>query len=115
MELNNKPNILVVCGRNKRRSKTAETIFRTAKEFTMRSAGLSPKSPSQISVTKISWADVIMVMEDFHKSRIIAQYRHMDLPPIYVLHIEDEYDYMQLELIEILEERITDTIKYEMG
>ena len=53
------PNILVVCGRNKRRSKTSESIFRKEKEFKIQSAGLSPKSPSQISETKIDWANAI--------------------------------------------------------
>lgn len=109
-----KPNILVVCGRNKRRSKTAELIFRNETNFNIQSAGLSPKSPSQISETKINWSDAILVMEDGHKARILGQYRHLDLPSIYVLHIEDEYDYMQPALIEILEERIPNTLKYEM-
>lgn len=108
------PNILVVCGRNKRRSKTAESIFRKEKDFNIRSAGLSPKSPSQISETKIDWADAILVMEDGHKERVLSQYRQLDLPAIYVLHIEDDYEFMQPELIEILEERIPNALKYEM-
>lgn len=112
--MNNTSNILVVCGRNKRRSKTAEALYRREKAFNMQSAGLSPKSPSQINETKISWSDAIFVMEDEHKSRIVKQFRQIDLPPIYVLHIEDEYEYMQPELIEILEERITDILKYWM-
>lgn len=108
------PTILVVCGRNKRRSKTAESIFRNEKDFTIKSAGLSPKSPSQITETKINGANAIMVMEDGHKSRIVSQFRHLELPPIFVLQIEDDYNYMQAELIEILEERIPETLKYEM-
>jgi len=109
-----KLNILVICGRNKRRSKTAESIFRKERKFNIQSAGLSPKSPSQISESKINWADSIFVMEDGHKARILGQYRHLDLPAIYVLHIEDEYEFMQSELVEILEERIPNTLKYEM-
>ena len=75
---------------------------------------MSPKSPSQISGSKIEWADAIMVMEDAQKNRISGQFRHLKLPPIFVLHIEDEFEYMDEELIEILEERIPNTIKYEM-
>ena len=107
--------ILVVCGRNKRRSKTAESIFRNQNRFYIKSAGLSPKSPSQISESKIIWSDAVMVMEDAHKNRIMGQFRYLSLPPIFVLHIEDEYEYMNKELIEILEERIPNTIKYEMN
>lgn len=55
-----------------------------------------------------------MVMEDAQKNRISGQFRHLKLPPIFVLHIEDEFEYMDEELIEILEERIPNTIKYEM-
>lgn len=109
-----KLNILVVCGRNKRRSKTAEQIFRADSTLNIRSAGLSPKSPSQVSESKIEWSDAIMVMEDSHKNRISGQYRHLELPPIFVLHIEDEFEYMDEELIELLEERIQNTVKYEL-
>lgn len=109
------PNLLVVCGRNKRRSKTAEAIYRKENEFKIQSAGLSPKSPSQISEKKIGWANAILVMEDAHKARILGQYRYLELPPIYVLHIEDEYEYMQPELIDILHERISNSLKFEIN
>lgn len=109
-----KPSILVVCGRNKRRSKTAETIFRDSNEFSIKSVGLSPKSPSQISESQIVWADLIFVMEDGHKSRILDQFRHLALPEIAVLHIEDEYDYMDDELVEMLKEDISNVIKQEL-
>ena len=71
--MKHKLNILVVCGRNKRRSKTAEMIFRKERNFNMQSAGLSPKSPSQINSTKIEWSDAILLMEDGHKLRIVSQ------------------------------------------
>ena len=45
-----------------------------------------------------------LVMEDGHKARVLGQFRHLNLPAIYVLQIEDEYEFMQPELIEILEE-----------
>ena len=44
-----RPNILVVCGRNKRRSRTAEHIFKNDSRFNIRSVGLSPKSDRKIS------------------------------------------------------------------
>ncbi|MGB1204408.1 MAG: hypothetical protein ACPG5B_02110 [Chitinophagales bacterium] len=112
--MKDKFNILVVCGRNKRRSKTAEMIFRKERSFNIQSAGLSPKSPSQISSTKIEWSDAILVMEDGHKSRIVSQFRHIGLPKICVLHIEDDFEYMQTELIEILKDRVIDTLRYEL-
>ena len=107
-----KPNVLVVCGRNKRRSKTAEAIFRKDERFNIQSAGLSPRSPSQISDRKIDLSDVILVMEDGHKSRILDQFRHLDLPDIHVLQIEDVYEYMDAELVAMLESSVPETIAY---
>lgn len=39
-----KPNILVVCGRNKIRSRTAEYLFKNDVRFNIRSVGLSSNS-----------------------------------------------------------------------
>ncbi|MEK6478441.1 protein-tyrosine-phosphatase [Catalinimonas sp. 4WD22] len=98
-----KPNILFVCGRNKRRSKTAEQIFRNDPRFNSRSAGFSPKSPHQLNINDKQWADIIFVMEDAHQQRVKKEYRSLNLPPIEVLGIEDEYKFMDKALIELLE------------
>lgn len=108
-----RPNILVVCGRNKRRSRTAEFIFKNDNRFNIRSVGLSPKSERQINENDINWSDLIFVMEDRQGARIAGTWRHLDLPPINVLHIEDEYEYLDNELIELLTERINSTLKIE--
>lgn len=108
-----RPNILVVCGRNKRRSRTAEYIFKNDSRFNIRSVGLSPKSERQIKENDINWSDLIFVMEDGQGARISGNYRHLDLPPINVLHIEDEYEYLDDELIELLTERINSTLRFE--
>lgn len=76
----NRPNILVVCGRNKRRSRTAEYIFKNDMRFSMRSVGLSPKSERKITERDIEWAQHIFVMESKQDSRIKVLYRHCNLP-----------------------------------
>ena len=101
-----RPNLLVVCGRNKRRSRTAEYLFKNDSRFGIRSVGLSPRSERQIKENDISWANIILVMEDAHSGRIQELYRHCDIPEMHVLHIEDEYDYLDDELIEMLHDRI---------
>lgn len=53
-----RPNILVVCGRNKKRSRTAEYIFKNDDRFNIRSAGVSPKSDRQITEKDLNWADL---------------------------------------------------------
>ena len=58
-----KPNILIICTRNKKRSRTAEYIFKNDSRFNIRSAGLSPKSERKITEKDVNWADFIFVME----------------------------------------------------
>ncbi len=54
-----RPNLLVVCGRNKKRSRTAEHIFKNDNRFNIRSAGLSPKSDRKLSENDLNWADLV--------------------------------------------------------
>ncbi len=106
-----RPNILVVCGRNKKRSRTAEYIFKNDDRFNIRSAGLSPKSDRKISENDLNWANLIFVMENGQRAKIWGLYRHLELPTIEVLNIPDNYEFMNEELIEILSERINDKLK----
>ncbi len=107
-----KPNILVVCGRNKKRSRTAEYIFKNDQRFNIKSVGLSPKSTRQIKEADIAWADLIFVMEDGQNARIWGTFNYMNVPPIEVLGIADDYEYLDEELIEMLKFKIDATIKY---
>lgn len=106
-----RPNILVVCGRNKKRSRTAEHIFKNDNRFNIRSAGLSPKSGRKISEKDLNWADLVFVMETGQRAKIWGLYIHLELPTIEVLNIPDDYEFMNEELIEMLTDRINDTLK----
>lgn len=106
-----KPNILVVCGRNKRRSRTAEFIFKNDSRFNIKSAGLSGKSEVVISEKLINWSDIIFVMDNGQRNRIQSQYRELSLPKIENLEIEDIFEYKDQVLIEMLEKRINGTLK----
>jgi protein-tyrosine phosphatase len=109
--MTDRPNILVICARNKKRSRTAEYIFKNDDRFSIRSAGLSPNSEKQVSEKDVKWAHAVFVMETDHRARICALYRHLELPPIEVLSIEDEYEFLDEELIEILTEKINDALR----
>lgn len=108
-----RPNILVVCGRNKKRSRTAEHIFKNDDRINVRSAGLSPKSDKKLSEKDLNWADLVFVMENVQRAKIWDLYKHADLPVIEVLNIPDEYEFMDEELIEMLTDRINDTLQIE--
>lgn len=101
-----RPKFLVVCGKNKKRSRTAEFIFKNDTRFDIRSVGVSPKSNRKITETDIIWADLILVMEKDHQQKIKKIYSHLEIPTIEVLDIPDEYEFMDEELIEILTEKI---------
>ena len=95
-----------MCGKNQWRSPTAERIYKDDKRLEVRSAGMSEKSKHTISSADIEWADLILVMESGYKSRILGLFRNLALPKIENLDIPDEYEYMDDELIELLENRV---------
>lgn len=94
-----KPQILFICGRNKRRSRTAEYIFKNDERFQVRSAGLSPNSNRKVSVGDINWSDLILVMEKEHRNKIKSLFPANELPQIQVLYIEDVYEYLDPRLV----------------
>ncbi|MCU0438912.1 MAG: protein-tyrosine-phosphatase [Raineya sp.] len=100
------PHLLVVCGKNKKRSRTAEFIYKNDDRFHIRSVGLSPKSIRKITEKDIEWADVILVMEREQSKHIKDIYNYLEIPTIEVLNIPDEFEFMDEELITILNEKI---------
>ena len=103
-------NILFVCSMNKWRSPTAETIFRNDPRFNARSAGTNNSARKKISEKNRNWADLICVMENKHKKTILSEYSHLNLVPIFVLDIPDDYQYMDQELISILKVGVEDIL-----
>ena len=102
-----KLNVLFVCSRNQWRSPTAEKIWRRHPMVSARSGGTSPNARHKVSVDDIRWAHVILVMEEKHKSRLVAEFtRLIESKPIHVLDIPDEYKYMDSELVNQLEQSV---------
>jgi len=96
-------NVLFICTMNKWRSPTAEHIYAKHPLLECRSAGTSSKAKHRLTVADIRWADLIVVMEDKHINRIMADYRdEARYKEIHVLGIEDRYRYMDPELVEEL-------------
>lgn len=92
---------------NKWRSPSAEKIFGKRHLIETRSAGTSAKAKRHVSENDLKWADVVIVMETKHRQRLNASYphamRHLD---IHVLEIEDNYQYMDPELVEELNQAV---------
>jgi predicted protein tyrosine phosphatase len=101
-------NVLFVCSRNKWRSRTAETIFKDNQDHEFRSAGTENNARIKVNEKLINWAEMIFVMEKHHKQRLQEKFDHLlDDKKIIILDIEDNYQYMDEELIEILKTCMT--------
>lgn len=109
--MKNNINLLFICSRNQWRSPTGETLWRKRAGFNARSAGTSPNARKTMSQDDIRWADVIFVMEKKHKNRLIANFNRMlEYKPVHILDIPDEYQYMDSELIEELESKVSNIL-----
>ncbi len=99
--------VLFVCSRNQWRSPTAEQVWKNHPGLLARSAGLSKAARRRLTVADLRWADLILVMEENHKSRIRAEYRdEVRHKRMHVLDIPDDYTFMQPELIEVLQLKV---------
>lgn len=101
-------NILFVCSRNKWRSRTAETIFKNNQKHNVKSAGTENDATIKVTEKLISWSDLIFVMEKRHKERLKEKFGSLTKEKeIIILDIQDDFKYMDPELIEILETSVS--------
>ena len=98
--------ILFVCSANIDRSPTAELIYSDRRDLEVKSAGVSDYAVTPISLELIQWADIILCMEKKHKQKINKKFfgiitnkiiDHLDVP--------DMYDYMNINLVNIIREK----------
>ena len=102
-----KINVLFVCSRNQWRSPTAEKVWRSHPGLSVRSAGTSTNARRQVSEDDIDWAELIFVMEEKHKSRLVAEFANiLQDKTVHVLDIPDEYKYMDPELVQEIQDSV---------
>ena len=99
--------MLFVCSANRLRSPTAEAIFKEHDGLHVRSAGLDESATVPLDRALVAWADRIFVMEQAHRKKLKRRFRDaLGETPVIVLGIRDEYEFMQPELIEILQAKV---------
>jgi predicted protein tyrosine phosphatase len=99
--------VLFVCGRNKQRSLTAESIFNDEPSLEVQSAGLNPDADVTLDTELIQWAEVIFVMEKSQLSKVKTKFKsHLQGKKLVSLDIPDNYEYMQPELVSLLEKKV---------
>ncbi len=101
------PRLLFVCGKNRWRSPTAEHIFSQDRGVECASAGVGRDAETPLSAELIEWADLILVMERGHKTKLAARFRsHLAGRRVVCLNIPDQYTFMDPALVSLLEAKV---------
>ena len=95
--------LLFVCSRNKLRSLTAEKMFADSPLYQVRSAGTQPGARIVVTAGHLGWADLIFCMEKSHVNLLRQKFPEaLRGKRVVALHIPDDYDFMQPELVDHL-------------
>lgn len=104
--------LLFICGKNRRRSPTAEQIFSQNSKFETASAGLSHDADQPVTPELIAWADVVLVMETTHRNKLSQRFQTvLKNKQVICLNIPDQYNYMDDMLIELLQQKVSRLLK----
>ncbi len=98
---------LFVCSQNKLRSPTAEQVFARRGDIEVASAGTNVDAIEPLTGELVAWADVIVVMEKAHRAKVQRKFRqHLNGQRMICLDIPDDYEFMDPELVGLLETRM---------
>ena len=71
------------------------------------SAGINRDADTPVTPELLQWADLIMVMEPVHRSKLSTKFRAQLVGKrIVCLEIPDNFDYMEPALMELLKARV---------
>ncbi len=99
--------LLFICSRNRRRSLTAEKILTGLPGCEVRSAGTQPAARIVVTAGHLGWADRIFAMEKRHAQHLRERFPEATAGKrIIALHIADDYEFMQPELIDELHTKL---------
>jgi predicted protein tyrosine phosphatase len=99
--------ILFVCSRNRRRSLTAENIFKGEPAWEVRSAGTEDSARIKVTAGHLGWAEVVVVMEKRHKERLRQRHPEaLEGKRCVCLFVSDDYEFMDPKLIDVLREKM---------
>jgi predicted protein tyrosine phosphatase len=100
-------NVLFICSQNRLRSPTAEQIFSGRRDMEVMSAGTNNDADNPLTAEMVEWTDVIFVMERAHRNKIQKRFREaLKSKRVICLDIPDDYEFMDPELVRLLEVRV---------
>lgn len=100
-------NVLFICSLNQLRSPTAVRVFGVYPGLSVESAGVDPMAEPEVTADQIDRADVIFVMEESHRQKLLAL-SHVSLrgKTVVCLDIPDRYAFMQPALVRQLKRKV---------
>ena len=85
-----------------------EQVFSVRDDLEVDSAGLDHDADVSLSSEHLAWADLVFVMEKSHRRKLQSRFHSaLKHAKVICLDIPDDYAFMDPELIEILEARVT--------
>jgi predicted protein tyrosine phosphatase len=103
---------LFICYYNRKRSATAERVFGRDPGLDVRSAGTSDEAMVRVNERMLDWADVVFVMEDEQRRELSRLFPgHPALDRLICLDILDKYEFLDAELVRLLQERTQPHLK----
>lgn len=100
-------NVLFVCSQNRLRSPTAEQVFSGRRDIEVASAGTNHDADNPLTHELVAWADIIFVMEKAHRAKLQKKFRAgLKRARVICLEIPDDYEFMDPELVRLLEARV---------
>ena len=109
-------NVLFICDANRLRSPTAEAVFRNRPGINVRSAGVGKEATVPASLELLEWADLIFVMEKRQRNIIHSRFKELyQRKRIICLYIPDEYEFMDPELVALLQAKVPPYLQQELA
>ena len=100
-------NVLFVCSQNRLRSPTAEQVFSSRPDLEVASAGTNNDADNPLTSELVAWADVIVVMEKTHRSKVQKRFRSsLNGKRLICLDIPDDFAFMDPALVKLLQTRL---------
>lgn len=97
---------LFICHFNKKRSATAERVFGKDPTLDVLSAGTSDEALVQVNERMLEWADIVFVMDPDQIRDLQRMFPgHAAMDRVVCLQIRDVYDFLDPQLVTLLQER----------
>lgn len=97
---------LFICHFNKKRSATAERVFGKDPTLDVLSAGTSDEALVQVNQRMLEWADIVFVMDPDQIRDLQRMFPgHAAIDRVVCLQIRDVYDFLDPQLVTMLQER----------